>query len=70
MSVTLERQMDFSPSAVASDRDAIDMSPTYDAPEAWHDYSVDHGRESRLISLNVSPGHVQTAWNLHGLYRG
>jgi len=70
MSEVLERPVSVSAPAIASDSDAIVMSPTYDGIHAWHEYSVEHGKEGSLSSLGNPVGYGPANWNVHGLWRG
>ena len=70
MSETLDPEVNYSASQAASDRDAIVMSPSYEGPAAWHDYSVERGNEKSTGGFTGAGGYWQANWNVRGLWRG
>jgi hypothetical protein len=58
-----------------TDQDAIELSPAFEGPERWHDYSVERGNESCAIAslpygMASSSSYAGTSWKSHGLWRG
>ncbi len=52
------------------------MSPSYDGPAAWQDYSVQRGNEKTIGGFTGAGGYWQASgywqakWNVRGLWRG
>jgi len=61
----------------ANDQDAIELSPVFEGPEPWLDYSVTRGNESSVIASlpygragGIGRDYAQASWNSHGLWLG